>query len=127
MGSHGQSTGAGQKEILESLGITAEAIHAPIRSSMKVKYLGKTAHQVPVYIDQHAFHADSIIVINRVCEHTDFEGPIQSGLMKMLAIGLGWGYNSENLRAMIMQDTKHLTEVLVSESLIPELEHCADV
>ncbi len=94
MGSHGQSTGAGQEEVLHSLQITPESVLAPIRSSMNVKYLGKTAHQVPVYIDEQAFDADGIIVINRVREHTDFEGPIQSGLMKMLAIGLGKAYGA---------------------------------
>jgi hypothetical protein len=94
MGSHGQSTGEGQEEVLHSLEITSESVLAPIRSSMNVKHLGKTAHQVPVYIDEQAFCADGIIVINRVREHTDFEGPIQSGLMKMLAIGLGKAYGA---------------------------------
>lgn len=94
MGSQGQSTGAGQKEILASLGITAETVKAPIRSSMKVKQIGKTPSGVAVYVDQHAYHSDGIVVINRVKEHTDFEGPIQSGLMKMLAVGLGKAYGA---------------------------------
>lgn len=94
MGSHGQSTGEGQEEVLHSLGITSEAVLAPIRSSMKVKHLGKTVSNVPVYIDEQAFNSDGIVVINRVREHTDFEGPIQSGLMKMLAIGLGKAFGA---------------------------------
>lgn len=94
MGSHGQSTGKGQRAILRSLGITRTGVHAPIRSSMGVKYLGRTDRGVPVYIDRNAYEADSIIIINRVREHTDFEGPIQSGLMKMLAIGLGKAYGA---------------------------------
>lgn len=97
MGSHGQSSGPGQAEVLRSLGITLETTGAPIRSSMKVKPLGRTAHGVPVYIDAHAYHADGIIVINRVREHTDFNGPIQSGLMKMLAIGLGKAFGATAL------------------------------
>ena len=99
MGSHGQSTGAGQKKILESLGITETSVRAPIRSSMGVKYLGKTSRGVPVYIDRHAYYADSIIIINRVREHTDFDGPVQSGLMKMLAIGLGKAFGATALHA----------------------------
>lgn len=97
MGSHGQSTGAGQKEVLHSLGITMESVQAPIRSSMKVKSLGRTPAGVPVYIDEQAYRADGIVIINRVREHTDFEGPIQSGLMKMLSIGLGKAFGATAL------------------------------
>lgn len=116
MGSHGQSTGPGQEEVLHSLGITLETVDAPIRSSMKVKSLGRTVHDVPVYIDEQAFHADGIVVINRVREHTDFNGPIQSGLMKMLAIGLGKAYGatalhergSDNLHIHIPEVANHI-------------------
>ncbi len=99
MGSHGGATPMGQERLLSGLGITPEAVGAPIRSSMDVEYLGRTPEGVPVYIDRLAFHSDGIIVMNRVREHTDFEGPIQSGLMKMLSVGLGKALGASAIHA----------------------------
>lgn len=89
MGSHGGGTAQGQKEILESYGVTEESMGVPIVSSMEVVKIGETEDGVPVYLDKNAMLADSIIIINRVKAHTDFDGEIESGLMKMMAIGLG--------------------------------------
>jgi len=89
MGSHGGGTSRGQREVLESLGITEEAIGAPIVSSMDVVEIGQSCHGFPVYADKHAAEADGIVLVNRIKPHTDFEGPVESGLMKMMAIGLG--------------------------------------
>ena len=89
MGSHGSATAKGQAAILEELGISVETVGAPIHSSMEVACLGRTAENIPVYFDRAAFHSDGVILVNRIREHTDFEGPVQSGLMKMLSIGLG--------------------------------------
>lgn len=89
MGSHGGGTATGQEEVLKKLGITEENISAPIISSMKVVKIGKTKSGVPVYIDENALLSDAIIVVNRVKVHTDFSGEIESGLVKMMAIGLG--------------------------------------
>jgi hypothetical protein len=89
MGSHGGGTSKGQREILESLGITEDAVGAPIISSMEVVEIGKSRYGFPVYADKHAAESDGIVVVNRVKPHTDFEGPVESGLMKMMAIGLG--------------------------------------
>jgi hypothetical protein len=89
MGSHGGATAKGQVEVLEHLGITEQSIGAPIRSSMEVEYIGKTDEDIPVYMDQQAFHADGIIVVNRIKAHTAFRGNVESGLSKMIAIGLG--------------------------------------
>jgi hypothetical protein len=89
MGSHGGATPEGQLEVLRSLGITAETVGAPIRSSMEVDEIGRMKNGAPVYIDRIASKADGIIVIGRVKPHTDFKGRIESGLMKMMAIGLG--------------------------------------
>jgi hypothetical protein len=89
MGSHGGATAEGQRRILESLGITEERCAAPIRSSMEVVELGRTARGTPVYLDANAAHADGVIPIARIKAHTDFRGKVESGLLKMCAIGLG--------------------------------------
>src|SRR5690625_4772686 len=90
MGSHGGATAEGQVAILQQLGIVEERVGAPIRSSMETIQLGEVADGVPVYCDHiAATEADVIIPINRVKPHTDFHGPVESGLMKMIAIGLG--------------------------------------
>jgi hypothetical protein len=89
MGSHGGATPEGQYEVLQSLGVKEEYIGAPIISSLEVDQLGELANGLPVYIDRAAHQADGIILINRVKPHTDFGAPIESGLAKMTAIGLG--------------------------------------
>jgi hypothetical protein len=89
MGSHGGATAEGQKKILEHYGITEEAMGAPIKSSMEVVNIGTTSDGVPVQVDKNASQADHTVVVNRVKPHTDFKGEIESGLMKMMAIGLG--------------------------------------
>ncbi len=89
MGSHGGATGEGQKKIIEHYGITEDAVGAPIKSSMEVVQIGTTADGAPVLLDRNAAQADHIIVVNRIKPHTDFKGEIESGLMKMMAIGLG--------------------------------------
>jgi hypothetical protein len=89
MGSHGGATGEGQKKIIEHYKITDDTMDTPIKSSMEVVEIGSTSDGVPVLIDQNASKADHIIVVNRVKPHTDFKGEIESGLMKMMAIGLG--------------------------------------
>jgi hypothetical protein len=90
MGSHGGATAEGQVEILESLGITEEFCGCPIKASMEVKQIGFTAdNEHPVLIDKYAAEADGIILVNRVKPHPAFRGPYESGLMKMMTIGLG--------------------------------------
>lgn len=89
MGSHGGATAEGQSALLKHYQITEEVIGAPIFSSMEVVEIGRTVSGIPVYIDGHAFRADHILVINRIKPHTKFKGPIESGLMKMMAIGMG--------------------------------------
>jgi hypothetical protein len=88
MGSHGGATAEGQLGVLASLGITEARIGCAIHSSMETVRLGEVAG-VPVFIDGFALQADVIVPINRVKLHTDFKGPIESGLSKMIAIGLG--------------------------------------
>lgn len=89
MGSHGGATAEGQTDVLHQLGVTEGAVEAPIKSSMEVVKIGELPNGLPVYIDRNAYEADKIVVINRVKPHTAFRGPVESGLMKMITIGLG--------------------------------------
>ncbi len=89
MGSHGGATAEGQVEILESLGVTEESVGAEIRSSMEVVELGETESGVPVFMDRIASEADGVVIVGRIKKHTDFRSEIESGLLKMSAIGLG--------------------------------------
>lgn len=89
MGSHGGATAEGQIEVLASYGVTPEYTGAPIKSSMEVVELPGDGLENKVYMDKYAYEADGTIVINRIKVHTDFHGPTESGLMKMLVIGLG--------------------------------------
>ena len=89
MGSHGASTAAGQTEVLHGYGLSEATTGVPIESSMDVVQVGTTDTGMPVYFDANAAGADGIFVINRVKEHTSFKAQWESGLMKMLAVGLG--------------------------------------
>ncbi len=89
MGSHGGATAEGQQEVLTRLGVTEEVAGAPIRSQMDTVRLGKTAEGATVYLDRLAAGADGIVPIVRIKPHTAFRGPYESGVAKMLAIGLG--------------------------------------
>jgi hypothetical protein len=89
MGSHGGATAEGQTEILAQYGITEASMGVPIHSSMGTAVIGETAGGVPVHVDEYALGADHIIPVGRVKPHTDFKGRYESGLMKMLAVGLG--------------------------------------
>jgi len=89
MGSHGGGTAEGQRHILESYGITEEFVGVPIRASMDTVQVGVTAEGFPVLLDRIASEADHIGVVARVKPHTGYHGPIESGLMKMMMIGLG--------------------------------------
>jgi hypothetical protein len=95
MGSHGGATAQGQKDILTGYGVTEEYLGCPVISSMEVKCIGKNDEGGEVYIDKNAAEADGIILGCRIKPHTAFRGPYESGLMKMMAIGLGKQYGAE--------------------------------
>ncbi|MGG3280537.1 lactate racemase domain-containing protein [Paenibacillus solani] len=131
MGSHGGATAEGQREVLAHLGVTEESVGCEIRSSMEVVQLGELPNGLPVYLDRYAAAADGIIVINRVKPHTAFRGPVESGIMKMISIGLGkqkgaeachqlgFKYMAENVPAMaklIMQQKPVLFGVATVEN-----------
>ncbi len=89
MGSHGGATAEGQVKVLEGLNVTAASVGAPIRSSMEVVQIAQTAAGHPVFLDKYAAQAQAIVVVGRVKPHTDFRGATESGLTKMMVIGLG--------------------------------------
>ena len=89
MGSHGGGKAEGQRGIIESYGVTEEYIEAPIRATMDVVQVGETEDGVPVFFDKYAYEADHVVVAGRVKPHTGFVGEIESGLHKMMLIGLG--------------------------------------
>jgi len=88
MGSHGGATARGQLEVLAGKGITRESVGASVEVSMEVDLIGE-ADGIPLYVDRLAREADGIVLINRIKPHTDFTGPLGSGVIKMLCIGLG--------------------------------------
>lgn len=89
MGSHGGATAEGQCLVLENLGVTEASAGCPIRSSMEVVEVGRLDNGLEVLIDKNAYEADGIIVLNRVKAHNAFSGPNESGIVKMITIGLG--------------------------------------
>ncbi|MCG6878981.1 MAG: nickel-dependent lactate racemase [Deltaproteobacteria bacterium] len=103
MGSHGGATAEGQRKVLESYGITEATMGVPIQSSMEVVQIGEVLDGIPVFIDKNALSADHIVVVNRVKPHTDFKGDIESGLMKMIAIGLGKQHAADGYHNLFMK------------------------
>lgn len=89
MGSHGGATAEGQIEMLASLGVTPDSVGAEIRATMEVKEIGRLEDGPPLYQDVNAAAADVTLLINRVKPHTDFHGDLESGLAKMMVIGMG--------------------------------------
>jgi hypothetical protein len=89
MGSHGGGTAEGQRKILEDYGVTEAALGVEIRSSMEAVPLGTTPEGFQVFVDRNAWESDGVVVINRIKPHTDFSGKIESGLLKMIMIGMG--------------------------------------
>lgn len=89
MGSHGGATADGQVKVLADYGISEDSMGCPIKSSMEVVELSKLDTGMPIYIDKYASEADGIVVISRIKPHTNFRAPIESGIVKMLTIGMG--------------------------------------
>lgn len=89
MGSHGGATAEGQKEVLDGYGVTEDYLGCPVKSSMDVVEIGRADDGMPVYLDKHACEADAIALVCRIKPHTNFRAPIESGIVKMLTIGMG--------------------------------------
>ncbi len=124
MGSHGGATPAGQVEVLAGLGITEEAMGCPVRATMEVVDTGMTSCGLPAYIDKNVYEADGLIITNRTKVHTDFHGPHESGLLKMLAIGLG---KETGARTIHQQSTTGLREYMpvIAQHLIQSVNFVA--
>src|SRR5262249_40671225 len=89
MGSHGAATAEGQADVLAHYGIHEATMGCPVISALNVVSLGSTADGIEAFMDRNAFESDGVMLVNRVKWHTDFAGKIESGLFKMMAIGLG--------------------------------------
>jgi len=89
MGSHGAATAEGQADVLAHYGIHEATMGCPILSSLEVIPLGKTADGLEAFLDKNAYESDGAMMVGRVKWHTDFQGKIESGLFKMMAIGVG--------------------------------------
>ena len=89
MGSHGGATAEGQRELLAGYGVTSESMGVPVKTDMDTVVLGTNPVGLPIYFDKNAYEADAIVLANRVKPHTDFQATHESGVLKMLVIGLG--------------------------------------
>ncbi len=118
MGSHGGATAEGQVKLLAGYGITEESVGAPIRSDMTVVEVGRSNLGLPVYLDKQAFLSDHIVVVNRVKPHTDFKAPIESGLVKMMTIGLGKQKGAEQYHNAVIEHGYYQTLMAHSEVIL---------
>jgi len=121
MGSHGGGTADGQRAIIESYGISEEFTGAEIRSSMETVVVDRTPQGIPVHFDKHAYEADHVLVCGRVKPHTGFVGEIESGLHKMMLIGLG-KHNGAKIYHRAIQDFSWLEIVQAVADKV--LERC---
>ena len=109
MGSHGGATAAGQREVLAGWGIASESMGVPVRATMEAVELGRVGDPpVRVFMDRNAHAADAVLVVNRVKPHTDFHGPVESGLIKMAVIGLGKRRGAESIHFHGVYGLAHL-------------------
>jgi hypothetical protein len=118
MGSHGGATAEGQTKVLKELGIMAESVGAPVMASMDTVIVGsidvsacsgKAGDRLDIHMDRHAWNADGIVVVNRVKPHTSFHSSVESGMLKMMVIGLGKEVQARNIHSF---GTKGLRELL---------------
>jgi hypothetical protein len=117
MGSHGGATAEGQRELIAHYGITEATMGCPILSSMDTLHLGEVEGGVPVWFDRNAYEADAVIPVGRVKPHTDFRGAVESGLMKMIAIGLGKQKGAEFFHSQGMNEFHHLIPAVATFTL----------
>lgn len=115
MGSHGGATDEGQKQALANLGVTEDSVGCPVVSSMDVVSLGVMDNGLPILMDKNAFEADGIVVINRIKAHNGFSGPNESGLVKMITIGLGKQKGAESCHKL---GFGHMAEFIVEMARI---------
>ncbi len=117
MGSHGGATAQGQQEVLAHLGVTEEQVGAPIHSSMETVEIGRAKDGTPVKIDKLAMGADGIVFVARIKPHTAFRGTYESGLAKMIAIGLGKQEGAANCHARGFSEMANMVPALAKIAL----------
>jgi hypothetical protein len=100
MGSHGGATPDGQRAILSEYGITSDSMRAPVHTEMDTVVVGTSHIGLPIFFDQNAFAADGVVLLNRIKPHTDFRGRHESGILKMLTIGLGKQVGAEQVHKL---------------------------
>jgi hypothetical protein len=105
MGSHGGATVEGQRAVLAEYGITEAEVGCPILATMETVVVGSLEDGTPCFMDRHAFEADGVVIVGRVKAHTAFRGEIESGLCKMLSIGLGKQRGAETVHARGLKET----------------------
>ncbi len=118
MGSHGGATAAGQRALLADYGISEQALGVPVKTDMTAVRIGTNSWGEPVWWDKNALEADAVVTVSRIKPHTDFRGRFESGIAKMLVIGLGkrdgaaqhhrWGYRG--LRDMLPESARVIVE-----------------
>jgi hypothetical protein len=135
MGSHGSATAEGQTAILADLGVTASSVGAPVVSSMDVVEVARSRFGAPVWASTDLLAADAIVVVNRIKPHTDFSGPVESGIAKMLVIGAGKHrgaleahrlFVSHGFSAVIEEYTRHLLDRLPVLGALAVIENQLD-
>ena len=119
MGSHGGATADGQAGVLAHLGVTEASVGAPVRATMETVEYGATMHGIPCRFDRNAAQADAVLCINRVKSHTSFDRPVESGLTKLVAVGLGKQVGASNVHRL---GPRGYTEVLPALARIA-IEH----
>ena len=108
MGSHGGATAEGQRALLAGYGVTAEAMGVEVRTAMDTVVLGTSPIGLPIYFDRNAHQADGIVLLNRVKPHTDFHAAHESGVLKMLVIGLGKRQGAEQIHKLGLRGMKEV-------------------
>ncbi len=132
MGSHGGGTAEGQASVIARYGITDAAMGCPVLSDMSAVQIGKSRDGLPVFLDRNAHEADHVVVVNRVKAHTEFKGRIESGIMKMMLIGMGkqegarvyhkafadYGFDRivEDLASVVIKNAKVLCALAIVEN-----------
>jgi hypothetical protein len=119
MGSHGGATAEGQAGVLAHLGVTEATVGAPVRATMETVEYASTMHGIACRFDRNAAEADAVLCINRVKSHTSFDRPIESGLTKLVAVGLGKQAGAQNVHRL---GPRGYTEVLPALARIA-IEH----
>ena len=136
MGSHGGGTAEGQASVIARYGVTEPAMGCPVLSDMSVVKIGESPEGVPVFLDRNAFLSDYVVVVNRVKAHTEFKGEIESGIMKMMLIGMGkqegarvyhkafadYGFDRvvEGLASVVIEKAKVLCALAIVENAYDE-------